>query len=436
MKRNWLACLLAVVCGFSEMCADDVPLPGWSRTELWTSDVISARLIVKQSASLADKTWIGLEFENHTQQPLEFGQTWIELKRLEKDLPGERGRGLQLSGAMGSIKKLPPGRHQFFADTFRFASGNLGPPPAEKVQVDGRARVETALKDGRRFATPDNGPVFWFEWRYPSANELVGMRDELKEIFATPADLDQHLWRINVILMAREIVDQLTLADYLPLMKGCGSYNVRYSLLPEVFAKFADDPLVLAYYREAFQTSPDVVSQDGVHPLVWNDEFLEPLTQGYESGKWHYLTPLSRHTAAWRNKPKYTSRISSALLKQHPILKRNVRNIEDQDLSTWAKAVENASSVAAPNLISLLTPALEDKRLASIDLGAGGINKSRVCDRALFAILQWLDGDSWAAFKEAGITGWSTEEEKVAASQRMITVLKDRLKSLPPADKK
>ena len=124
------------------------------------------------------------------------------------------------------------------------------------------------------------------------------------------------------------------------------------------------------------------------------------------------------------------------MLKQHPILKRNVRNIEDQDLSTWAKAVENASSVAAPNLISLLTPALEDKRLASIDLGAGGINKSRVCDRALFAILQWLDGDSWAAFKEAGITGWSTEEEKVAASQRMITVLKDRLKSLPPADKK
>jgi hypothetical protein len=79
---------------------------------------------------------------------------------------------------------------------------------------------------------------------------------------------------------------------------------------------------------------------------------------------------------------------------------------------------------------------LEDERPAWIDYGSGGIGKSRVCDRALFAILSMLDGDSWAAFKKAGIIGWRSEEERLTACNRMITVLTDRLKALPSAIEK
>ena len=48
---------------------------------------------------------------------------------------------------------------------------------------------------------------------------------------------------------------------------------------------------------------------------------------------------------------------------------------------------------------SVLKPALEDQRQVRIDYGAGGVNEGRVCDHALFAILEILDEDSWTAFQ-------------------------------------
>ena len=97
--------------------------------------------------------------------------------------------------------------------------------------------------------------------------------------------------------------------------------------------------------------------------------------------------------------------------------------IPDKELEQWAGAVLEAGAVADPALVELLKPALEDKRQARINYGAGGWNEGRVCDRALSAILQILDGDSWAAFKAAGITGWHTEEERLEAYDRVIGIL-------------
>ena len=71
-----------------------------------------------------------------------------------------------------------------------------------------------------------------------------------------------------------------------------------------------------------------------------------------------------------------------------------------------------------------------------IDYGAGGLDEGRVCDHALFAILEILDEDSWAAFEKAGIKGGSTEEQRLKACDRMIEILKGRLKSLSPPNKK
>ena len=125
------------------------------------------------------------------------------------------------------------------------------------------------------------------------------------------------------------------------------------------------------------------------------------------------------------------ARVSTALLKHNPILRRDVRKIPDKELEQWAKAVLEAGEVADPALVELLKPALEDQRPARIDYGAGGWNEGRVCDRALIRDPEILDGDSWTAFKEAGITGWRTEEERVQACDRVIGILTERLKSLP-----
>jgi HEAT repeat protein len=139
---------------------------------------------------------------------------------------------------------------------------------------------------------------------------------------------------------------------------------------------------------------------------------------------------LSFRSAEWREKPAYVARVSAVLLKRYPILKRDVRTIPDKELKRWVEAVREAGAVADPALVELLKPALEDKRQARINYGAGGWNEGRVCDRALRAILQILDGDSWIAFEAAGIKSY-TEEERVETHDRVIGILKDRLKSLP-----
>ena len=68
--RLLLALLIAMFCIPSEGNAAEVQTDGWSTAVLWNSDVVSARLLFKPSASLADKNWLALELENHTLKPL------------------------------------------------------------------------------------------------------------------------------------------------------------------------------------------------------------------------------------------------------------------------------------------------------------------------------------------------------------------------------
>lgn len=405
---------------------------GWKSAVLWKNDVVSARILFKPSASLADKEWLGLEFENHTREPLEFGQTWMNLNMTLKEISS--GKVLTtsgLSGTVNSIKKLPPGRHRFFGDTFQYASANMGLPPVTGLSVNVQANIDTEITAGTRYKTPADGAPFTFEWRCPTADEETGMSKELKTYLANQNDSEKRLPRLSALLKSPRVVESLTLEDYLPAIKACRDPNFRRLLVPNLFTKYRDDPHVLAYYREAFQNEPEVVVSDAAASNVWNEEFLEPLIQGCEKNRWYCFSVLKWHASEWRNKPSCVVRISAALLKHYPILQREVRTIPESELELWAKGVVDASGVPDQSLVDLLKPALEDQRPATIDYGAGGKNAGRVCDRALYAILSILDDDWWAAFKDAGIAGWSTEDERRQACDKVISLLNERLKSLP-----
>ena len=221
--------------------------------------------------------------------------------------------------------------------------------------------------------------------------------------------------------------------EYLPALKASRGMRVRSELAAKFSAKYSNAPAVLAYYREAIQSAPnefqpeDDILSDRVDPKVWGELFLEPLVQRCEQGKWDWAFSALRYRTGWKNRPAYVARISAALLKHHPILLRAVRQIPENELEPWARAVREAGAVGDLALVELLKPALEDRRQAPINLGAGGVNEGRVCDRALFAILNILDGDSFAAFKKAGVTDWNEK-----AFDRMIGVVKERLKTLQP----
>jgi hypothetical protein len=430
-----LSCLIAMCCQFTDGAAPTPPKVEWSQVVLWKSDSLSARLLFQPTVSIADRSWIALELENHTQQPIELGQTWISLSTASKD-DGNAKSDCQigLSGTMPSIKTVPPGRQRYDGDTLRFAVTNTVCSGAE-TRVDVLVRISTQTKGGQSFETA-TGTTFSFERRPPTEAQLKLMSDELKRQLVDAAFPDADGARLLTLLSAPTVVQTLTVDDYLSTLKVTRNWNLRYLLLPHLFARHAEDPKVLEYYRKMFQQHPDLVYEDASIPTVWNKEFLEPLVKGCEQGKWRYFTGLSRHVPAWRNDNNAVSRVSAVLLNHHAILKRDIKDIPENELVNWAKAVRDASSVPDPKIVNLLKPALDDQRRADIDLGSGGIQEARVCDRGLVAILTILDGDSWAAFKAAGIPGWKTKAERESAHDRVIKILKARFKAEPATEAK
>ncbi len=431
-----LACVLAISCCPPDANAGKAEVDGWSTAVLWNSDVFSARLLVKSSASLADKESLILEVENHSQKDLQVWQTWIHLSMTLREIPS--GKVVKTTGAtypfFSSITTLPPGRHRFRIAALESVSGNMGLPPVTGLRVEVQAKVDSKIVGGDRYQTPKDAPSVTFDWCYPSATEMTELIQEMKQYLKAHRDLEQNVYRMYALFKVSKVRDSLVLEDYLPALKASRDSGVRGLLVANLFTKYADAQEVLAYYREAFQKEPDIVYWDAADYNIWNEEFLEPLVQGCEKGKWHYFSVLRRHTSEWRKRAPCVARVSAALLKNRPILNRQVQTIPDKELEQWAIAVLEASDVADLKLVELLKPALEDKRQARINLGSGGWIEGRVCDRALLAIHKILDGDSWEVHKAAGVTRWRSQEERLAAYDRQIHILRERLKSVP--DKK
>jgi hypothetical protein len=429
------ACVIAICCQINDGAATEPSKDEWNHVVLWKSDILSGRLLFKPIASLADQTWIVLELENHTQQPIELGQTWVSTRPVvNEDGTPKSECALGLSGTMSSITKVPPGRHRYHGNSLQYASADVHCPDKEG-RVDVLVKISTQTRDGRSFETA-NDTTFFFEWRQPTETQLAAMSDELKKrMRAKEIPFDDHA-RIVTLLKVPVVVQSLSVDDYLSALKATDHWALRYAFLPHLFAKHAEDPKVVEYYREMFQKNPDFIYNDSIIPVVWNDEFLEPLVRGCEQGKWHYFMGLQQHVPVWRTNEQVVSRISVALLKHHVILRREVKDIPDEELPRWARAVQDAGNVPDLAILKLLRPALDDQRAANIDLGSGGIHEVRVCDRALVAILTILDGDWWAAFKAAGIQGWKTKDERELAYDRVIKNLKTRLESEAPSIKK
>jgi hypothetical protein len=419
--------LVAILCGPPRGNTAQARTLGWSSVELLSNEVVSARLVFKQSPSLTDTNWLVLELENHNRQPLELDQVYFQLSTTQKDLAS--GKTLFTGGLSPALRSftrtLKPGLNPFYAD----AQVGTGLPPANGLRIEAAVYGQVWVRGRRRYDVPRD-KAFVFDWRYPSPEEITAMGRELKQLLGHHSDLDENFFRIAELLPVSQARDSLTLDDYLPALKATKDWNLRWRLLPHLFAEYSNAPPVLAYYRDAFQKNPQEVDSDASNPAVWNEEFLEPLVRGCEQDKWHYFTSLERHPDAWKNRPEVVARVSAALLKHNPTLKREVGQVPEAELENWAKAVAQAGEVGDLGLIELLKPALEDRRDARIDRGSGGVDEGRVCDRALHAILKLLDGDSWTAFKKAGVTNLSNEADRLKGCDRMIEVLKARLNSL------
>ena len=340
-------CLSLILLCCSKSNAAEIDVSGWKSVDLISNDVFSARCRFKPSASLADKHWIALELENHTAQPLKFGQIWFTLKGERMNAATKKliSSGSIANGMFPSVKSISPGVHRFFGNAIDSASVSLGLPPKEGLLVKAEVELSVSLTNNRNFEQLEKAE-FEFIWSSLTKNEIGKMILEAEALLAGQLEGEREntfskSLRLSALFLSQEVVSSLSLEeDLLPALKKTDHASIRPLLLAPIFAKHSNDPAVLAYYREAFKTDADVVYWDAASPEIWNEEMLEPLVAGCEQDKWKYFDVLSRHTKRWHNRPEIVKRVSAALLKHNPILQQKIDTIADSKLDQWAQCRE------------------------------------------------------------------------------------------------
>ena len=443
MKTNWktafvLICLAKFVC-LSCQSADG-PADRWNTLVLWSNQVLSASLKYMPETSMADEDYMFIEFDNHTEKTLDVSQAWVNLPATRTDKNTQQFV-LMRDMASGVIYfgKLPPGKTRTLRNGV-FASGlaSLGLPPKTGYHVEVTPSAEVRLVDGTVFSGAHE--KFSFEFNYPNPTEVESIKTRFKQLLARPDNQFESGALFTAFSQLPEVRHSVTLDEVLSALKSRSWVDGKAALMTIVGSRFANEPKVLAHFVE--QLSHDHGDAFFSFPReVWqNPLFVEPLVKRYERHG-NNSAELRELRSLWINSPQIVARLSTALLKKHPTLSRNVAELSGDDLCNWISGVSDAGIIGDTNFLKWLEPALDDKRIApdclsEFDSRPRPTWNQRICDYALRAVLMILDGDSWSAFKKAGIEGWRTREKASAAHDRVIADLIKRLRLIKDSDAK
>lgn len=422
----------------------------WQSVLILSNEVLRVKLRYMPVFSAADPFPMALELDNRSGGPLKIEQIYVVFRTSRRDTEQPH---VSMPRSTVVLSELANGVTTVTGGALwspLLAAMELTPNACVRVPVTTGGNVR--LQDGRRYYF-DNVP-FEFELRYPVPPVIESMKQQLREGLrteprppspyrekpavilsdGTPAILDRAsdtdvVDRLDFLVM-KEIVDAMTLDD---LLAGLKTYKrCRQTIAQLLKRRFPDSPEVLAYYREELPKEHTNAWDDALMPGVWNDEFLKAAVARLEKGnlRWGFSI-LERHRKEWIGKPDYVARISAAMLKHYPTLASGPQKLPDKELHDWGRAVSDAGATGDRQFIKYFAPALDDKRVIQEpeESSAPRGFATRVCDCALDAILMILDGDTWEAFKKAGIDGWSTDRQAFAAYDRVITDTKKRLEA-------
>lgn len=422
----------------------------WRSVLILSNEVMTVKLRYMPIFSAADPFPMALEFDNRSGGPLKVLQIWVQFKTSRSDV--ERPH-VSVPWETVSLWEITNGVNTVTGTALRSPlAAAMELSPKTSVHVSATTGGDVWLQDKRRFYF-DKVP-FDFEMRYPGPPAIESMKQQLREGLrtelkphpdprrkqtailsdGTPALIDgrssdESTYRLGLLRM-KEIADAMTLDDLLEGLKT--GKRDRTSIAEHLGRRFPNAPEVLAYYREELAKERSGVWDEALATGVWNEEFLKAAVARFEKGNFYWAFHiLQRHRNEWIGKPDYVARISAALLKQKPVLTSRPRELKDNELYEWSRAVSEAGATGDRQFIKYLAPALDDKRVIREpeESSAPRGFATRACDDALNAILIILDGDSWAAFKKADIQGWSSDRQSFAAHDRVIADTKKRLEA-------
>jgi hypothetical protein len=405
------------------LTAPPSPEDSWRTVELLRDGDFAARLKVKRQATLADTEWLVIEFDNAGSRSLTVSSFFYAIKGEQDDR--RTGRHVD-SGALASSMQYEPypettkhtplgpvivkaGKGIRFSERPHYVSTvQLGVAPRGGLRVRGAIELRLRLSDGRSLHTPREGVPFEFDWLPPDAAGYKALGERLRKMLTAPERSESFRIQLARLLDIPEATREVTREELLSSLNRFTSMGIRKdSIVYHLARRFPNDANVLAYCRERMAAGDAIAVCEVIHAGFWEPSFTEPLVRMYEANpsRSGVLTALARHRAEWAEGIKAAERLSAALLKSEPLLRKSIGEVAEREFRAWSNAVDQLVMTGDRAAVAHLRPALDDRRKMFRDDTALKLSspptQPRVCDRAADAILTLLDGGIGKAWQDA-----------------------------------
>jgi hypothetical protein len=430
--------------------------------ELLRSSDIVVRLKVKRVASLADTSWLCIEFENLSSSDFRIRSLYCTIER--EDYSTTTGdmlcSGDVFSG--NSIDLFPyyfdsthpaqifiqPGLYETCQYLSDHTATLLGLPPEDTIAVRAVVHMKVNWQHAERISTPPDGVEFDFLWIYPDSAGFEAMRERMRYLLVHPLRVQHSIIERTLMSIPEvadaiptvEILDRLTVGfPYFVLSELRDPWRTRPNLMAYIDSCRANDPIVLDHIGRKIDSGYLVSSLCRYGRNLWSERFVEPVLDAYESSRSPYcLTYMWEHRDQWPEEQSIASRLSALVLQRRSLSKTLSENSTKNEILTVAYTLEEFGYTCDTTILPLIQPYLDDTTQA-FDITKyfnHGVQSparpSRICDKALEAVLRILGIDPSHAYSEA-INGSDFSEPVTTDSlsrvlrNQMIVDIKEQL---------
>lgn len=443
--------LLLVLSEINVLAADNIA--DWTAIEVGRTGDLIVRLRVRQETSLADEDWIAVEFDNvgKSDVKIDMAQYRMESERFNLETGIFVSSGSLVSGntfdlfphARDTIpvaeRVVPPGVYRMIDHPSLYSSALLGLPPGDGCLVKAQIFVDLRIDNER---VKLEAKKFEFQWLYPDAKGFEAMRLRLLHLLANPRNAVQHAYILHTLLAVPELAEAASAQQLLAAIEPrVEAFSGRQYVLEHLNNHYAGESAVIDHFFSRIVDSDTLITEDlRSVPKVWDSRFLPALLNRFDVRRDSVpdiFVILRQQGTPQRGDKQIASRLSNALLRFGWIEpgETYVPSVLAYQISLMGHTCDRA-------MIPRLMPYLDDKT-QTIDANQLGLSLDirlpplRVCDNALEAILEILDGSPGKGYKDAGFKFSSVRgarpqdvDEITEMRDNMITTVKQRLAEL------
>lgn len=389
----------------------------WRRYPILSDDDLEIALLVRPVASPADARFIGFEFVNRTDAPIELrgGCNYrIDGERSDRATGRPLSHGGIASGneydllhrdvidIEGPRRPIPPGTSRRLDHSSGIVLSTLE-IPEQAISVAGRLHLTLnrgPLSAQRLAETPLDGVPFAFDWTPPDAAGRAKMQARLRALIRDPDRGQRHLPAMHALFNDKGTAEVIRLDDALAGL-SVHSDASRDAIARFVGDRFAHDPRVIDLYAGA------IAGDDR-----WREWLSDLSAEGYRLTDRRLIAPLlsrltksadrhetkqllyvlSRHVPVAEHPDGLAARLSQIALPRCPMVAGGEMPLGPQTSSAWLDQMKCVGWTRDRSLVSRVVPYLDHRRVVfdSRDISVANAGDLRVCDVAYDTIVELL----------------------------------------------